>query len=162
MTTQGGKDTGRTNDLELAITREFSAPAGEVYRAWTDGGILAKWSAPRDFTISHAGGDIRVGGAWRVTMIAPDGTEHRAAGTYRELTAGVRIVMTHGWTGEDGRPEHETTVSIRFIPADGERTRMEFAQGIFASKESRDGHAGGWSQCFDKLEEIFKEALGGR
>jgi hypothetical protein len=32
---------------------------------------------------------------------------------------------------------------------------MRFEQTGFASDESRKGHEGGWSECFDKLDELL-------
>lgn len=40
----------------------------------------------------------------------------------------------------------------------GGKTEMTFCQAGFDSVESRDGHAGGWSECFDKLERLLPTA----
>jgi uncharacterized protein YndB with AHSA1/START domain len=32
------------------------------------------------------------------------------------------------------------------------KTRMTFRQAFFESVEQRDGHRGGWSECFDRLD----------
>ena len=50
----------------------------------------------------------------------------------------------------------ETIVTVTFQDHGHEipKTKMTFLQEGFASKVSRDGHAGGWSQCFDLLRSI--------
>jgi len=71
------------------------------------------------------------------------------------LVDGTRIVMTHAWLDEHGNAGPETTVTVTFQDHGNEtypKTKMTFLQEGFASKVSRDGHAGGWSQCFDLLE----------
>jgi uncharacterized protein YndB with AHSA1/START domain len=35
---------------------------------------------------------------------------------------------------------------------------MNFRQSGFDSAESRDGHSEGWTECFDKLDELLAAA----
>jgi uncharacterized protein YndB with AHSA1/START domain len=42
----------------------------------------------------------------------------------------------------------------------GDQTEMTFRQSGFETKEDRDGHAGGWKECFDKLEELLESEVG--
>ncbi|MGE3291984.1 MAG: SRPBCC domain-containing protein, partial [Geminicoccaceae bacterium] len=63
---------------------------------------------------------------------------------------------TFAWDQEDGRPGHETLVSVTFDEA-GDGTRMTFRQAVFQSVESRDGHRGGWGSAFDRLEEMLAQ-----
>ena len=37
----------------------------------------------------------------------------------------------------------------------GGKTEMNFRQSGFESVDSRDGHAEGWNECFDLLEELL-------
>jgi uncharacterized protein YndB with AHSA1/START domain len=63
-------------------------------------------------------------------------------------------VFTHAWDDEHGKPGHETVVTVTLVERDG-KTEMTFRQGVFKSVESRDGHNGGWTECFDRLEELL-------
>lgn len=72
-------------DKVLVITRVFDAPRSLVFQAWTRKEHLDRWCAPRGFTIPYSEGELRVGGAWRCCMRAPDGVEHWLSGTYREI-----------------------------------------------------------------------------
>ena len=78
-------------------------------------------------------------------------------GVYKEIVRPERIVFTHAWIGDDGKPEHETLVTVTLVERGG-KTEMTFHQGLFASMESRDSHAGGWSESFDKLEKHLESA----
>ena len=53
---------------------------------------------------------------------------------------------------EDGKPGHETLVTVTFAEHEG-KTRMTFHQAPFTSVEIRDGHIQGWSESFDMLAE---------
>jgi uncharacterized protein YndB with AHSA1/START domain len=46
----------------------------------------------------------------------------------------------------------ETLVTVTFLE-EGGRTRMTFRQVPFQSVEERDGHRGGWTSTFDRLEQ---------
>jgi uncharacterized protein YndB with AHSA1/START domain len=136
----------------LVLTRVFDAPVELVWRAWTESEHLAKWSAPRGYTIPHGESDLRVGGKWRCCMRDPDGGELWLGGVYREIVPHKLLVMTHAWDDESGRPGPETTVTVRLEDLGG-RTRITLEQTGFDSEQSREGHRGGWSECLDLLAE---------
>jgi uncharacterized protein YndB with AHSA1/START domain len=140
-----------SSDWELAITRIFDAPRALVYKAWTEFARVSQWSAPHGFTITHNEGDLRPGGAWRSCMRSPEGENLWLGGTYRELVENELLVFTHAWDGPDGKPGHESLVTVRLEDQDG-KTRMTFRHAFFESVEQRNGHRGGWNQCFDRLD----------
>jgi uncharacterized protein YndB with AHSA1/START domain len=140
------------DERTLVITRVFDAPVSLVWQAWTDGKHIAKWSAPRGFTIPTSEGDLRPGGKWRCCMRAPDGKELWLGGVYREIVPNKLLVMTHAWDEESGRPGPETIVTVRFEDL-GAKTKVTLQQTGFDSIQSRDGHAGGWGECLDLLAE---------
>ena len=113
---------------------------------------MKHWFFPKDFTVPHSDADIREGGRYRSCLRAPDGTDCWVGGTYKELTPPEKIVFTHSWLDEAGKPEHETTVTITLEDLGGGRTQLTFHQAFFISEASRDGHAGGWNETFDSLE----------
>ena len=135
----------------LTLERVFDAPVDLVWRCWTEQEHLAKWSAPRGYTIPAGEGDVRPGGKWRCHMRDPDGGDHWLGGVYRKVIPHKLLVMTHAWE-EDGVPGHETLVTVRFDDL-GARTKVTLTQTGFDSAGARDGHAGGWSECFDILAE---------
>jgi uncharacterized protein YndB with AHSA1/START domain len=142
-------------DRSLVLTRVFDAPRRLVFEAWTKAEHLAKWSAPRGFTLIEQRADCRPGGAWDCVMVMPDGTRLPLGGVYREIVQDELLVFTHTWKDEHGVPEHETLVTVRFADENG-KTRVTLEQGVFKSAESRDGHNGGWSECFDRLAELLR------
>jgi uncharacterized protein YndB with AHSA1/START domain len=85
-------------------------------------------------------------------MRTPEGRDLGLGGEYREIVPLKRLVMTHAWDDEAGRPGHETLVTVTF-EALGNRTKVTLVQTGFDSQESRDGHQGGWSEALDVLAE---------
>jgi uncharacterized protein YndB with AHSA1/START domain len=136
---------------ELVIVRTFAAPRELVFAAWTEPRHLAHWSGPQGFTSSQDFMDLRPGGRYRACLHAPDGTEHWVQGVYREIEPPSRLVMTHAWEDEKGRPGPETVVSVSLEDDGPGRTRMLFRQAGFTSSASRDGHQDGWGSSFDRL-----------
>ena len=142
-------------DRVLVMQRVFNAPRDLVFKAWTDPKHLVHWSCPRAFTLTHCEGDLRPGGAWRSCMRASDGTELWLGGVYREIVTPERLVFTHAWDDRTGKPGHQTLVTITLAERHG-KTEMTFRQTEFESVESRDGHRGGWTECFEKLTEYVQ------
>lgn len=143
----------------LEIVRVFDAPRMLVYQMWSTPDHLSKWSAPKGYTIPAARTDFREGGSWYARMFAADGTDHRVQGRYVEIVEGKRIVLTHAWLGESGKPGHETLITIAFEDV-GKKTKMTFLQEGFDSIESRDGLAVGWNECFDQLGQHLAHMAG--
>lgn len=138
---------------KLTIVRDFAAPRALVFAAWTQPAHLKQWSAPHGFKLPVSEGELRAGGAWRAVMVMPDGTKLPLGGVYRKVVANRLIVQTHQWTGPEAGPE--TVITVRFSDAPGGGTRVKFEQTGFDSAGSRDGHAGGWGECLDRLATLL-------
>jgi uncharacterized protein YndB with AHSA1/START domain len=135
----------------LEIVRIFDAPRERVFRAWTDPEVGRLWYAPKGHTATHIHGEVREGSSWRVCMRNDEtGGEMWQGRFYREVTPPEYLAFTLWWEGDDGLPEHEMLVTVRFEDLGG-KTKMTFRQANFASQDSRDRHEGGWNSVFDNL-----------
>lgn len=141
----------RSTDRELVVTRIFDAPRSLVFKMWAEPEHMSRWCVPRGFTAPSGGMDFRPGGVWHSHMRSPEGHDYRLRGVYREIVKNERIVFTHAWVDEGGRPGHETLVTVSFADH-GKKTMLVFHQAVFESKASRDSHEGGWTECLDSLE----------
>jgi uncharacterized protein YndB with AHSA1/START domain len=87
---------------------------------------------------------------------SPEGKDYWLQGVYREIVEPERLVFTHAWEDEDGKPKHETLVTMTFAEHDG-KTKLTFHQAIFKSIEARDSHLAGWSECLARLADYLSE-----
>lgn len=159
MTNSPGASVG-PDDTTLVLSRRFEAPRDLVFRAWTENEHLLKWLCPKGFTVLFGTGDLRPGGAWRSGMRSPAGKDYVVRGVYRTIDPPERLSFTHAWENEQGQPGRETLVTVEFAEQAGQ-TVLHFEQSGFASKESRDGHAVGWSESFDNLADYLRGLLEG-
>jgi uncharacterized protein YndB with AHSA1/START domain len=147
-------------ERELVITRVFDAPRALVFKVWTDPLHLMRWWGPRDHPATQMRADLRPGGAWRGCLTAVAGGQALwHGGVFREIAPPERLVFTFAWE-EDGERGLETLVTVTFAE-EGGRTRMTMRQTPFRSVEERDGHRGGWTSAFDRLEDYLAAAAGG-
>ena len=131
----------------LRLTRLLDAPRRRVFRAWADPNEMRRFLRPHeDWTTPSLRADARVGGRYRLTMRAPDGTTYATGGVYRVVKPYERLTFT--WTWEDGhtaaRFETEVTVLLR---AEGAKTRLTLIHDLLPSAAERDGHREGWTGC---------------
>jgi uncharacterized protein YndB with AHSA1/START domain len=148
----------------LCITRVFDAPRELVWRAWTDPEMAIQWSGPKPFPAFHMELGKKPGDHWRIGLRGcPPGSdtpkEIWQGGVLREIVPPELLVYTSAWEkraevglADDGDP-HETVITIRFEETGG-KTTMHFHQAFFATAAERDGHNGGWSSSFERLEEL--------
>jgi uncharacterized protein YndB with AHSA1/START domain len=133
------------------MTRTFDAERTLVFDAWTKQEHLDRWQgAPQGFTVTSSRADIRPGGSFRLCMRSPEGVDHWLQGEYREVVPPERLVFTHAWLDDAGRPKNETLVTITFTER-GEQTELTLRQVGFPSVGSRDGHEVGWGSTFAAL-----------
>jgi uncharacterized protein YndB with AHSA1/START domain len=141
------------SDREIVLTRTFDAPRRLVFAAMTQPEHVRHWYGCGIMTLTVCEIDLRVGGAYRFTMRAPDGVHHTLQGTYREITPPDRIVFTEGYVTEGFQSEEALVTSV-FTERDGKTTLTVTV--LHASRENRDGHlnAGmeaGAGESYDRL-----------
>ena len=68
------------SEREFTLTRVFDAPRRLVFEAWTRPEHVRHWYGRNAFTLSVCEIDLRVDGAYRYTMRAPDGVGPHHAG----------------------------------------------------------------------------------
>ena len=139
-----------STEHELVVTRIIDAPRSLVFKAWTQPEHVARWWGPQGFTTIYCDMDISVGGRYRVGMRSPAGTEHWKRGVYREIVEPERVVFTFAWEDERGEPGHELLTTVTFEES-GDKTRLTLRQGVFETRDGRDGHVTGWTSCLERF-----------
>jgi uncharacterized protein YndB with AHSA1/START domain len=136
----------------LRLQRTFQASAEDVFDAWTNEEVMRRWfHGEHGWETPEAIVDLRVGGALRVVMRDPvGGVEHGGRGRYTEIERPSRLAFTWTWDGE----ERVTQIEIEFEEADG-ATTVRFTHSGLRDEASARSHEGGWSNCFDHLEEAL-------
>ncbi|HEY7280106.1 MAG TPA: SRPBCC domain-containing protein [Actinomycetota bacterium] len=130
----------------LEIRRVLPATPEEVFRAWTDPELMARWMSP--VGTAEAEVDLRAGGSFRVVMRGA-GRELEHTGEYRTVEPPALLVFTWSspFTG-DG----PSVVTVRLAEHDGGTeltlTHEHLPPGAAAS------HAGGWGRMIAKLQDV--------
>jgi uncharacterized protein YndB with AHSA1/START domain len=139
-------------ERELVITRVFDAPRELVFRMWTDPKHMARWWGPRAHPAVSVELEAKPGGRWRHCLRSVEtGDDLWHNGVFREVVPPERLVFTFVWEA-DGERGIENVVTITFAEQNG-KTLMTFRQTPFQSDAERDGHRGGWTSAFDRLDE---------
>lgn len=122
--------------------------ADEAFALLTQPERLRRWQ-----TVS-ARVDLRAGGEYRWTVVPG----HVAAGTFREIDPGKRIVFGWGWEGGDLGPD-ASTVTVTFEPADGGTLVRLVHEGL--TEEQAASHMEGWNHFFERLEKAATDGDAG-
>ena len=141
---------------DLVITRILDAPRDLVFTLWTDVKHVAQWWGPRGFTNPVCELDVRVGGAIRIHMRAPDGRTHAMTGVFREIVAPERLVFSIVVPDENGKPLFEVRTTVLF-ENDGGKTRLTLRATVIMQTDAAApylaGMDQGWNQTLDRLAE---------
>ncbi|MGD8574812.1 MAG: SRPBCC domain-containing protein [Gammaproteobacteria bacterium] len=133
----------------LRLEKQIDATPEDVYAAWVEPELLARWFAPGAMRAEVHELDARVGGHFRVTMHESDSDKkHTAFGEFVELDRPNRIAMTWNWETDNG--VRDTLLTASFTPANG-GTLVELLHEKLPSQDSADSHTKGWTGCLDNL-----------
>jgi len=150
----------RPETTVVRLERTFSASPEEVFDAWTNPEVLARWCGPSpNWTSPGCEVDLRVGGRYVLRMSDPEnGVLYIVGGEYREIERPRRLVYTWCWESDNGpHPGQVSLVSVEFL-ASGERTTVVLEHSGLPSEESRERHGAGWRGTFENLaQRVFNE-----
>jgi uncharacterized protein YndB with AHSA1/START domain len=143
----------QSGGLTLDMKRVLPAPRSLVFSACTEPEKLAKWWGPRGFTAPSIELDVRVGGSYRIAMQPPEGELFHLSGEFLEVDPPARLAYTFRW--EEPDPDDRETVVTLSLRDLGESTEVVLAQGSFATEPRRALHENGWTDGFDRLQELM-------
>jgi uncharacterized protein YndB with AHSA1/START domain len=141
------------NTHVLTISRVLDARREQIFMLLTDPAKLARWWGPRGFTTPEIELDLRVGGHYRFTMQPPTGEAFHLSGNFLEVDAPSRLAYTFSWD-EPHPDDRETVVELTLTAAD-DTTVVSLRHGEFATDERLALHRGGWTDSFDRLDDVI-------
>jgi len=141
-------------DRTIRIERVFDAPRDQVWRAFTEPGLLAQWWGRGNKLVIERF-ELERGGHWRFVEHSAEGV-HGFEGRFREVTPPARLVQTFEW---DGMPAHVVLETIELEDAGEGRTRV-INTSLFHTPEERDGMLqsgmeGGLDQSYAALDRLL-------
>jgi uncharacterized protein YndB with AHSA1/START domain len=125
-----------TADREILVSRVFDAPRELVWQAMTDPQHVIHWWGPRGFTTTVKTMEVRVGGAWELTMHGPDGANYPNKSIFKEVIKPERIVYSHGGGRENGPGAH-FIATWSFEHTADDKTKLTIRM-VFPSAKDRD------------------------
>jgi uncharacterized protein YndB with AHSA1/START domain len=134
----------------VSIDRIFDAPRERVFKAWTQPDQIAAWYGPAHVEIPRDGVrvDLRVGGRWEVTMLAPGGRQFVVGYEIQALVEPELLVLRSDPMPQAGVP-NGTLVRLEFHDLGGQ-TRVTLTDGPFPTGGASGAQAG-YNAAFDKL-----------
>ena len=140
----------------LTVRRTFACSPQEAFDAWTDPEALVRWWGGENMQTLSAAVDLRVGGAYRLTMRNGDYL-FAVEGVYREVEPPERLVYTWSWEGLDVDKGRESLVTVEFRERDDATELVVVHEGIETEK-SLAFHQGGWADAMQWLEQLLPAA----
>lgn len=145
------------NNLEIIITRDFSAPRELVFDAFTVPSMVQSWQVGETgHSMPTCEIDLRVGGKWRFIWRLPDGSKMGAGGKYVEIKRPERVVHTElfdeDWTGG------ESLVAMYFTETSrGTRLMMIIRYATTAARDAalKSPMAEGMEAGYLRLDDII-------
>lgn len=137
----------KTTTHGISLLASLSAPAADVWRAWTVPKYMGWYGSDPDGTVIEAHADARKGGRFEVTFQQSDGTRYTCLGTYLAVEPLRRLEFTWTWAG---REDHTERVRVTFAEADGVTNLI--LEHLDIDPDTSHNYAEGWRTTFGKLQ----------
>lgn len=139
---------------DVVVTRTFTAPRELVFEAWTKPEHFSVWFGTDavDVPLDTLALDVRVGGAWKATMLLPDGNQINWVGEYTEVDPPERLAFT--MTDDPANPSDVPIVVVFAEVAGGTEMTLTQLAGDF-TQEQIDATIMGYNGFFDAMEKVL-------
>jgi uncharacterized protein YndB with AHSA1/START domain len=136
-------------NLALVVQRKLKTSPERLFDAWTKPELLMQWfHAEEKMTTPKADTDLKVGGAWSLTMHHTDIDEYRTTnGKYLIIDRPNKLVFT--W--HPCLKDYETKVTLLFKKVSDGYTEMTLTHEGLRNEEDFKGHNMGWEEIFNTL-----------
>ncbi|TXS70165.1 SRPBCC domain-containing protein [Streptomyces sp. me109] len=146
------KETPAANGFPYTLSRTLDVPAASVWQAWSTAEQYAQWANAVAGSVEM---DVRPGGSWKATMVAPDGGKFPLTGSYLEVAENRRLVI-----GMDVPGKAEPTVmAMELDEQDDHHTQIVLSQ-MCDTAEERDMAKLGSTMLLDGLSAFLAEQAG--
>ena len=148
-------------ERELVLRRVLDASRENLFRCWTEPGLITRWFTPPPFTTTHAEVDLRAGGTNLVVMRGPDGQEFPNRGVYLEVVPNERLVMTDAYTRAWEPSEKPFMTLVLTFEEAGEGRTLYTARARHWTAADREAHEKmgfheGWGVATSQLEALAR------
>ena len=151
------------SEWDLVMTRVFDAPRELVFKAWTETKHLAQWWGPKRFTNPVCEMDVRVGGAIRIHMRAPDGVVYPMTGVFQEIVVPERLVFVSSALDDRGNSMFDVLSTVTFGDQRGKTAltlQLRVIKATAVAPQYLKGMEMGWTQSLDRLGELLGSLAG--
>ncbi len=128
--------------MSFTKTAVLPVPPDDAFALITEPERLRRWQAVSAVVDLRAGGEYR----WTITP------GHVAAGTFREVEPGRRIVFGWGWDDSADLPPDASTVTVTVEPHESGSLVTLVHEGLSPEQEAL--HAEGWHHYVDRLQRV--------
>jgi uncharacterized protein YndB with AHSA1/START domain len=147
--------TATAGEQVVDIERVIDAPVADVYRAYTEADLIAKWLGPRGYDMNVTTFDLRDGGQWAFVHTDPAGESFAFHGSYHSVKPLESIVQTFEF---EGAPGHVSLERVDFEDL-GDKTTVR-VHAVYQSVEDRDsmiasGMERGVAEGYERLQDLL-------
>jgi uncharacterized protein YndB with AHSA1/START domain len=133
-------------ETDLTLRRVYPVKVDRVFDAWTDPILMGSWFYVGDRWSSEVENDLRVGGAYRISMRTETDAVLVCHGVYREVARPHRLAFTWNSHLHSGSL---VTIELKAV-ADG--TELTLTHSGLPTAELMTAHDQGWVGCLANFE----------
>jgi uncharacterized protein YndB with AHSA1/START domain/DNA-binding transcriptional ArsR family regulator len=153
---------GDVAQTTVLLERTLPATRDRVWAAWTDPALLARWWAPRHFTVESCFLEAALGGRVELRLREGDGARYASSGTVTAVQPGHRLEFTLAPIDDDGTPLLDAEHVLRLTGESECRLELSIraSTGSPAGAPLLAGLEPGWTQSLAALDDLIRGRQG--
>ena len=149
-------------ELDLELTRSFTAPPVVIWRCWTEPELICQWFCPKPWQVTEAVIDLRAGGRFYTLMRGPEGESMPNEGSLLDVEPGRKLVFTDLFKADFAPAAAPGLGFAAIVTMDPQGTGTLYrAVARHRSADEAETHRKmgfheGWGAAADQLEDLSK------
>lgn len=140
---------------KVYITRQFQCSTTELFNWFIDPQLVTQWFGPKNFVTEHVEVDFKIGGAYRIILMNPDGHRFSIIGTYQEIDRPNKIVFSFGYQ-DHPNPPPSSIIKLAFEESEKGVSELVFVQEFETEPADMATRTEVWGIMLDTLATLVE------
>ena len=139
------------NQDSIYISRRFNCTVHTLFKWLSEPELICQWFGPKHLKVVAVTTDLKIGGAYRIQLLKPDGVIFSIEGVYIEINEPSKLVFSFAYKGMSNTPP-DSIVKIILNKVDSNNSNLSLIQSFESTPKDLYNRTKAWEIMFKRLK----------